>query len=133
MRHFYRLAGPSAGRAAEGWHTATAGYIYELLGGGDGAIFVAYHWHPIEGVEVDHPHLHIGRQFAHRQLPPEVRSWADRLVRSHLPTEPVVLPTVLRYAIVELGIEPLRGDWREVLDEAERSARASLPLRWEAD
>jgi len=108
VRHYYRL--PRLERPRRGRHQAvTVGYIHDLLGS-DGARVVGYHWHPIEGGSIDSPHLHVGRQFAHPALPTVVRARTDRLVRSHLPTEPVVLPTVLRYAIVELGVAPLRDD-----------------------
>jgi hypothetical protein len=32
----------------------------------------------------------------------------------------VALESLLRCAIAELGVEPLREDWREVLDASER-------------
>lgn len=125
MRHYYRLRGFRTERAAERWRVTTVGYIYELHDR-TLATVVGYHWHPIPGGEIDYPHIHIGRQFAHRSLPADVRSYADRLVRSHLPTGPIVLPTVLRLAITDFGVEPLRADWAEVLDETERDRRGTL-------
>ncbi len=124
VRHFYRLSS-LAGRRRGSSHAVTVGYVVDLLDDG-GALVVGYHWHPIDDGAVVYSHLHIGRQFAHTGLPRDIRVMADRLVRSHLPTGPILLPTVLRLAIAEFGIEPLRRDWAAVLDESETALRASL-------
>ena len=56
------------------------------------------------------PHLHVGCQ-----IPPyDMR-------RPHLRTGFVTLPMVIRMAIAELGVEPLRADWDAVLRRAEQS------------
>ncbi|CAA9563974.1 MAG: hypothetical protein AVDCRST_MAG73-3986 [uncultured Thermomicrobiales bacterium] len=34
----------------------------------------------------------------------------------HVPTGPIALQDILRFAIVELGVAPRRAGWREVLD-----------------
>lgn len=125
IRHFYRFLDPGASPPKEGSAIATVGYVYELLDHA-GLRIVGYHWHPIPGGEIGYPHLHVGRQLAHPCLPEAIRAAADRLVRSHLPTGLVVLPTVVRLAIVEFGVEPLHENRREVLDETEREARRAL-------
>lgn len=125
MRHFYRLSDRRSEQTAARWRIATVGYIHEIADRHLERV-VAYHWHP-PGSGLVTPHLHVGRQFAHPSLPEDVRGYADRLVRSHLPTGPIVLPTVLRLVIAEFGVEPLRDDWQGVLDEAEREVRGTLP------
>lgn len=121
VRASYRLAAERARPTV-----AIAGYAYELVDA-DGDRVVAYHWHPILGSPIDQPHLHLGRRFAHPGLPPALRAIAARLVRSHPPTGPVLLPTMLRWVIAELGVVPLRGDWAAVLDETEAALQA-LPI-----
>jgi hypothetical protein len=44
----------------------------------------------------------------------------ERLKGAHLATGRVALESLLRCAIAELGVEPLREDWRKVLDASER-------------
>lgn len=127
VRHFYRLLPPEGRRRARS-QALTVGYIYEFLDP-DGARLIGYHWHPIEGGSIDHPHLHIGRQLAHSGLPAAVRTRTALLVRSHLPTGPVLLPRLLMLAIREFGIEPRRDDWREVLTESEAAIQTSLSSR----
>lgn len=126
VRHYYRFGAPVGEGGVLGWQTRTAGYVYELLDD-QGNTIVAYHWHPIDGSPIDYPHLHIGRQFAHANLPVATRGNAERLVRCHLPTERVVLPTVLRLVVDEWGVIPLREDWPAVLDETERALRQLPP------
>ena len=126
VRHFYRLtrrrSGPPEGR----WQITSVGYIYALYDQNLARI-VAYHWPPIGGGNIAFPHLHVGRQFAHPSLPPDVRASSARLVRSHLPTGPIMLPRLLRLAVAEFDVQPLRDDWSVVLDQAEGDLRRSFP------
>lgn len=91
------------------WRVHTLGYAYELLDPADRRI-VAYHWHPQPYNRVKSPHLHV----------PSHTAPVD-LSRVHLPTPRVSLEAVLRFAIDELGVEPLREDWRAVLEASERA------------
>lgn len=70
---------------------------------------VTYHWHPVGLSPVRYPHLHIGG-----------RTSPTDLSKVHLVTGRVGLVEVVRMAITELGVEPLRRDWEDVLDRAER-------------
>ena len=85
------------------WPTPDGGYRYEFRLA-DGPLLLAYHWHPVGVSPVTTPHLHLGGALQ-----------GINLAEAHLPTGPVVLPDVLRFAIVDLGVDPLRDDWREVL------------------
>ena len=76
----------------------TTEYSYELRGA-NGHPFLAYHWHPVGLSPVTTPHLHIGGSVT-----------GVDLSKVHLPTGPVFLPDVLRFAIIDLGVEPLRAD-----------------------
>lgn len=124
FRHIYEQS--DRGRRSRGSRPAiTAGYVADLLDE-EGRLIVGYHWHPSGGRGVDFPHLHVGRQFSRPEFPSGIRGRADRLVRAHLPTGPILLPVVLRLAIAELGVEPIRPDWAMVLDSAEAALRESL-------
>ena len=61
------------------------------------------------------PHMHLG---------PAAEIGFTDLGRAHLPTGRIGLADVLRLAIRDLGAEPRRDDWREVLDEAQSDLEA---------
>jgi hypothetical protein len=85
------------------WEARLVGYSHEILYA-DGPMLLAYHWHPVGLSHVTTPHLHLGGSLA-----------GIDLSKAHLPTGVVPLQEILRFAIVDLGVEPLRGDWRAVL------------------
>lgn len=72
---------------------------------------LAYHWHPDANSPVTVPHVHLGSIVLKR----------DGVIdhKSHLPTGRVPLQQVLRLAITDFDVKPLRPDWSEVLDETE--------------
>lgn len=91
------------------WKVSTAEYNYNFRDA-DNRVVIAYHWHPQERQKVRRPHLHldqgagVGRQDLHR---------------THIPTGRVSIEDVIRFAITELGVEPLRDDWEQVLESAQ--------------
>jgi hypothetical protein len=93
-------------RGDGGWVARVAGYRYEFRHA-DGPMLLAYHWHPVGVSPVTHPHLHLGGSLGGLDLS-----------KAHLPTGPVALPDVLRFAIEDLGVEPLRAGWRDLLAPA---------------
>ncbi len=86
-----------------GWEVITDGYEYQVVQAG-GQEIVTYHWHPRGRSKVTGPHLHVA-----------ATAGAVDLRRVHLVSGLVTLPAVLRCLIVELGVRPLRADWREIL------------------
>jgi hypothetical protein len=80
-------------------------YQYSLTAR-DGKELVAYHWHPEGESHVTTPHVHLGPGAAigHRGI-----------AGAHLPTDHVALVEVIRLALEQPGVEPLRNDWRDVL------------------
>lgn len=94
------------------WAARLTSYRY-LLRLPSGRQLLAYHWHPVGRSPIVTPHLHL------RSHPAPVD-----LTHAHLPTGPVTLSAVLRCAIAELGVEPLRADWEHVLAPLE----APLPV-----
>lgn len=94
------------------WKVATAAYVYSLRSK-EGREVVAYHWHPDIGVPF--PHMHIRS---------DIRVGPRDLHKYHLPTGRVALEEVLRQAITELGVDAIRDDWREVLDDTQAAYEA---------
>ena len=96
------------------WKVRTAAYYYGLHDQ-EGHEILAYHWHPgAPGPQGERsPHLHLG-----------VGSGVSPLLRkAHLPTGRVALEEILRLAIADLGVKPLRKDWRAVLARTESAFR----------
>lgn len=89
---------------------STRGYLYSIRSA-DGAEVLSYHWHPFGSSSIAWPHLHIGA----------VALAADGLItrKAHLPTARVSLEQVIRVCILELGANPLRDDWQQVLTDSE--------------
>jgi hypothetical protein len=101
IAHWYRVVAATPVRRS--WDTTTVGYSYELLGAGEREFF-AFHWHPQSRSPITFPHVHIGAQVAEFDLS-----------KIHLPTGSLTLPQIVRFAIEELAVEPLRDDWRAAL------------------
>lgn len=104
------------GRKADLWAVDAVGYEYRLRAGG-GTDILTYHWHPVGRSPVGYPHLHVGG-----------RTSPVDLSKAHSPTGYVSLSAVVRLVIClvisDLGVAPLRPDWRDVLETAERELDA---------
>ncbi|MGH2532143.1 MAG: hypothetical protein ACRDJW_07515 [Thermomicrobiales bacterium] len=85
------------------------GYLIELLAS-QNRMILSFHWHPEGKSHVVTSHLHVG-----------CRAGNADLSKVHLPTGPVSLVDVIRCAIVEFGVQPLRADCRAVLDRADQT------------
>jgi hypothetical protein len=94
-------------RAGDVWQVRTTGYSYEILLP-DQYSLIGWHWHPRGRSTVTWPHVHIPRH-----------TRPVDLSKAHVPTGLISLQSVLRFAIEEVGAEPLRPDWRVVLAETE--------------
>jgi len=93
----------------------------------DGRELIAYHWDTVGASSVTTPHMHVGSTLAHPGVSKPLRELVRRFGKAHLPTGYVTLAELLRVAITDLGVEPLRDDWQTVLGDAERVMRAALP------
>jgi hypothetical protein len=98
----YDVTPPDQPRGAS-WTARLAGYAYEIRAADDRMI-LAFHWHPTGRSPITWPHLHLGTPIANIDLS-----------KAHVPTGVVTLQDVVRFAIVDLGVRPLRDDWSEVL------------------
>lgn len=80
-----------------------ASYAYEIQHAA-GSMILAYHWHPAGVSPITFPHLHLGGVLA-----------GIDLSKAHLPTGHVSLQGILRFAVADLGVAPLRADWQAIL------------------
>ncbi len=106
MIHGYAVA-----RAGNGWRVQTTSYSYQLFLP-DERPLMTWHWHPEGSSPVSWPHAHIPGHVH----PVDLR-------KAHVPTGRIPLEAVIRFAIEEVGVEPLRADWRALLEETERAFR----------
>jgi hypothetical protein len=98
---WYRITAAETGRLR--WDTPTVGYLYEFTDVA-GRELVAFHWHPDSRSPITFPHVHIGARIGDLDLS-----------KLHIPTGVLKLPQIIRFAIEEVGVEPLREDWRAAL------------------
>jgi hypothetical protein len=84
--------------------------VHQFLYVDDERECIAYHWHARGASPIVWPHLHVSAPAGPLDLS-----------RAHLPTGPVALSAVLRCAVGDLGVRPLRRDWAAVLVDAERA------------
>ena len=85
----------------------TLGYSYTLAA--DDRLkrdYIAWHWHPQSRPD---PHMHVRGE----------RLGVAEFGKVHLPSGRVPFEGVVRMAIDDLGVETIREDWREVLDDCE--------------
>jgi hypothetical protein len=99
----YRII--EADEARGPWKVQTVAYAYVLQA--DDRELIAFHWNPTGAGSVTRPHVHIG---------PAGGCTHPALTRAHLPTGRIALEDILRLAIEELGVEPLRSDWSGILE-----------------
>jgi hypothetical protein len=87
-----------------GWETRVVSYFYAVEHAG--SELLAYHWHPQGHSRVAEPHLHVrgGREVE-----------GQPVGRLHLPTRRIRLEAIVAFVIEELGAEPLRSNWRDIL------------------
>jgi len=97
----YRVIQGTSARAP--WTVVTVSYYYALEDANSRELF-AFHWHPAGPSTITFPHLHLGAGVAREQF-----------TTFHIPTGRITLDKVLRFAITELGVRPLRQDWSAIL------------------
>jgi hypothetical protein len=98
-------------QGADGWSAIRTAYFIALGHQGGGEL-LAFHWHPLGASHVRTPHLHVGA---------EVRIGSRWLPKVHVPTGAVALQDVVAICVDELEVEPIRDDWRVVLERTRDS------------
>jgi hypothetical protein len=100
------------------WRVETRMYQYRLLDHNERELLV-YHWQPgADFLGPDHPHLHVSASLSAQTSSIDLQT--IDLDKLHLPTGRVSLASVVRMLITEFRVAPLRPDWAERLDSAER-------------
>ncbi|HLH24397.1 MAG TPA: hypothetical protein VFB73_15565 [Chloroflexota bacterium] len=109
ITHEYEVI--EVGSGDERYRVHSRGYHYELSAE-DGRTLVCYDWHPDGqvGDPVRWPHVHL-------------RSYTApiNLSHGHWPSGRVSLESVIRVAIRDLQVPPLREDWEALLDKHEQA------------
>ena len=92
--------------------TVVAAYWYKLTTA-VGADILTWHWTPDvpDPAQRRWPHLHVG----HAALGGGGTYLPGSFGRLHIPTAVVPFAAVVRFAVEELGVSPLRSDWHAVL------------------
>jgi hypothetical protein len=79
-------------------------YMYQI-NLADGRELLAFQWHPDGQSWMREAHLHLGDSLR-----------GINLSKAHVPTGHVTLQSVLRFLIFDLRVDPIRTDWRDILD-----------------
>jgi hypothetical protein len=116
VHQYFEIVFDPARRRDDRFHLRLIGYQYTLERQDTAAELYAFHWHP-EARSFPHAHVEAGTGIA------------SALVGRHLPTGIVTVEDVLRFAIEELAVEPLRDDWPAVFRETREVATRVLPPR----
>ncbi len=89
-------------------------YQFALPNGGK---LLTFHWTPERSSpgQRTYPHLHVESSV----LDPAGPFLPDTFNKLHIPTGPVSLAAIVRFAIEELGVTPIPRDWNERLLKAE--------------
>lgn len=89
---------------------------WSLLSTDDGREILAFHWTPeaTDSRQKTYPHIHIGTALLKdSSIPPAFH-------KKHVPTGHVSIESIVRFAIEELGVVPLRPDWSAIRDRGQR-------------
>ncbi len=87
----------------------------------DGDNLLTFHWTPEtkESSQKTYHHMHIGSKLLAKDTP----ILPGSLNKAHIPTGRVSIESVVRFAIEELGVKPLRNGWQKDLDRSESTFR----------
>lgn len=88
------------------WKCSIQWYQYSLDDADEREV-IAYHWHPAGASNVTRPHAHLGVA---------AKVGHPGLLQAHLPTNRVSIEDFLLLGIRDLGVQPLRDDWQEILE-----------------
>jgi hypothetical protein len=94
-------------KGSDGWQVDVVAYFYVLAQQDEDVI--VYHWHPAGRSSIRRPHLHVRADLQIGER------WLGKM---HLPTGLVALEDIVRLAIEDLEAQPLRDDWKRLLEEA---------------
>lgn len=102
------------------YRATTVSYWYQFEVD-DHVEIIVFHWTPEaeENGARRYPHIHIGPGLLRSS-----GSFMDGTFhKAHIPTSRVSLEAVVRFAIEELEVRPIKQDWQTILDNGERRFR----------
>jgi hypothetical protein len=99
-------------------------YGFSLMTDDSERELITFHWNRERDVFalIPNGHVHIGPALL--EEPTTVRS--GDFHNAHVPTDQLPFSTVVRFAIVELGVVPQVRDWRSILARSEALAREPI-------
>lgn len=111
-----RLGDTGSARRHERFVVSLVRYYYALTTR-DGAEIIAYHRAPEtqDPHQKTFPHLHVGSI----NLRPDAPVRSGTFNRAHFPTGRVSVVSIIRLAIEEFDVQPLRRDWDTVLTQCD--------------
>jgi hypothetical protein len=95
-------------------HIEQQSYFFELsIDGNNPQELIAFHWdrEPPGSAGRGDPHLHVGPAILSKGSSFSI----DDFHKVHIPSSHIRFPFVIRFLIEELGVEPLRPNWDEIL------------------
>lgn len=104
--------------AVRPFFVVTVGYWYQFLLDYGGEL-LAFHWTPEASAsgQKTYPHLHLGAAMLSPAAPVDPGTFHKK----HLPTGQISIASVVRFAIEELGVPPLRRNWIDILERGQRA------------
>jgi hypothetical protein len=89
------------------WRVTSLRYAYAIELAESDQEVLAFHWEGHGNGDVPFAHLHLGH--ANSENSPLLGP------KAHIPTGRVAIEDVIYFLIDELGVKPLKSDWREIL------------------
>lgn len=96
-------------------HTVEYWYLFAL---DDDREMLTFHWTPEvqpKSGQKTYPHIHVGEAL----LAPDTPIFPTTFHKKHVPSGRVSVESIVRFAIEELGVSPLKPDWSEILDRGQ--------------
>lgn len=93
------------------WKVKTLSYEYNVERWEDHQEIVCFHWEGEDGRNPD-PHIHVGFAALQNSRPMPIGP------KSHIPSGRVVIEDIVKFAIEELGVDPIshrRTTWRSII------------------
>jgi hypothetical protein len=91
------------------WRVKTLAYEYNIERWDDHQEIVCFHWEGAESANPN-PHIHIGFAATDESLPIGPKH--------HIPSGRVAIEDVVRFAIEEVGVQPVKGTWHSIVESA---------------
>ena len=119
VAHLFTVAHVPDGERRGLFEVRTSFYQYKILDREEREIIV-YDWAPSGSSPVRTPHLHVpaaGSIVLRQRAASPLENQKTFLGNLHLPTGRILLDDIVELLIREFRVDPLRGDWEDILRE----------------